>query len=147
MQLTIIKYKTFKKKGIEDYIFWLFRILLIAGVVLWIAVLKNNLISESYNLHSAEQAMLSNLIGNSKNGMLLGSSASNGLFNQFNLAGRDTLTEEYISHMIDLEKRQIAFKVEVFDLNGALVYGPFYSNKEKFEVYAPLNFSKKFAVT
>jgi hypothetical protein len=131
-----------QKKGVEDYMFWLFRFLILAGIVFWVVTLKNNSLSQSYDVHSAEQGAVVSM-----------------LYSKFALlntvAGVDLgkLDSSQLEKVIYLVDRGIAYKIEVFDLQGKVIHGPVYSEYAedkkdiKFEVYSPLTFDESYAST
>jgi len=129
-----------QRKGIEDYMFWLFRFLIVAGIVFWIVALKNNALSQSYEVHSGEQAVLIALL-NSKYGII----------NENRYV--KTLTSEELEKMIYLVDRGIAYRLEIFDMEGNLIHGPVYSEHVededdiKFKVYSPLVFDESYGST
>lgn len=137
------KIKNLRKKAIEDLPLLLFTIILIGAIVLFIVLVKNKLLTENYNIHSGEQNIMANLLGNSKHTLISGISNEN----SYNTLELKNFNEDFIKNIIDLENRQIAFKVEVLDLQGKSIIGPFYSNKDKYDLYSAIAYSGKYDVT
>ncbi len=140
--------KNLHKKALEDIPLLFFTVIILGAMILFIVFIKNDYLAEAYNIHTAEQNLISNLLGNSLYGLIKEDTAIKGASSSAlflgNLLDPSKLTQDFAQDMIDLDHRQIAFKTEVIDLEGKSIMGPFYSNQDKFQLYSELSYSSKY---
>ncbi|HIH43023.1 TPA: hypothetical protein HA246_05240 [Candidatus Woesearchaeota archaeon] len=140
--------KNLNKKALEDIPLLFFTVIILGAILLFIVLIKNAYLTEAYDLHSAEQNLASNLLGNSGYGMIIEDnkikSASSSAYLLGNLLDTSKLTQDFLKDVLDLDQTETAFKIEIFDLAGKSISGPFYSNPDKFQLYSELSFSSKY---